>query len=170
VKPLTSQLYRIAFTASEAFTQKLEEAKDALAAQFPDGNLENVLGAALDVLLAKERTKRGLTQNPRPARETLPTAERTIPAAVSREVWRRDGGRCQWKLASGGCCGSKRNLEYDHTVPLALGGETTASNLRLLCKFHNQRAADEAFGREKMERHRKKASPERTDERHRASG
>jgi hypothetical protein len=58
-----------------------------------------------------------------------------VPAAVRSAVWQRDGGRCQWPVASGGVCGSTLRLEVDHLVPRALGGQSTIGNLRLLCRF-----------------------------------
>lgn len=41
-------------------------------------------------------------------------------------VWRRDRGRCRE-------CGSGFDLQYDHVIPLALGGATSVENLQLLC-------------------------------------
>lgn len=45
---------------------------------------------------------------------------------VRREVFRRDGGRCAR-------CGSDELLQFDHVIPVALGGASTAANLQLLC-------------------------------------
>ena len=71
---------------------------------------------------------------------------RHIPAEVKRAVWARDGRCCRWPLTSGGVCGSTTRLELDHIVPLARGGTSTVSNLRVLCEFHNQLAARQVFG------------------------
>jgi hypothetical protein len=49
-----------------------------------------------------------------------------IPADVKRAVWQRDGARCVE-------CGGAELLEYDHVIPVALGGATTLANLQLLC-------------------------------------
>ena len=54
-----------------------------------------------------------------------------IPEAVRIEVWRRDGGQCVR-------CGSQRNLEFDHIIPIALGGGNTARNVQLLCEACNR--------------------------------
>ncbi len=51
---------------------------------------------------------------------------RPIPRELRREVWERDGGRCVE-------CGTDFDLQYDHVIPVALGGATTAENLQLLC-------------------------------------
>ena len=48
---------------------------------------------------------------------------RAILAAVKREVWRRDRGRCRYvDGASGRRCGSQHLLQIDHVVPYACGG------------------------------------------------
>jgi hypothetical protein len=76
-----------------------------------------------------------------------------VPAAVRRAVWERDGGRCQWPLDSGGCCGSTHRIELDHRVPWPRGGTPTVDGLRLLCRPHNLLAARLAFGARCMERY-----------------
>lgn len=72
---------------------------------------------------------------------------RHVPAAVAREVYVRDQGRCSFVSDDGRCCGSQDFLELDHIVPWAKGGESTAANLRLLCRTHNQHRAFSYFGR-----------------------
>jgi hypothetical protein len=44
----------------------------------------------------------------------------------------RDGGRCRR-------CGSARNLEVDHIVPLSRGGDSEDLNLQTLCRRCNRR-------------------------------
>jgi 5-methylcytosine-specific restriction endonuclease McrA len=61
---------------------------------------------------------------------TAPTRT-PIPDAVKVFVWNRDGGRCI-------TCGSKERLEFDHVIPVALGGANTARNLQLLCEGCNR--------------------------------
>ena len=77
---------------------------------------------------------------------------RDIPAAVRRQVWERDGGRCAWVAEDGCRCGSRWKLEIDHIHPVALGGPSTIDNVRLLCRSHNDFHATLVFGREHMER------------------
>ena len=69
-----------------------------------------------------------------------------IPAAVKREVWSRDGGCCQWPVQSGGVCGSRVRVQFDHLVMRVEGGKPTSANLRLLCDRHNRLAARERLG------------------------
>ena len=54
-----------------------------------------------------------------------------ISSQVRREVWRRDGGACVK-------CGSRRNLEYDHIIPVSKGGGNTTRNIELLCEACNR--------------------------------
>jgi 5-methylcytosine-specific restriction endonuclease McrA len=54
-----------------------------------------------------------------------------IPRAIRRAVFDRDGGRCVE-------CGSAFELQYDHVIPLALGGANTVANLQILCAPCNQ--------------------------------
>ena len=64
---------------------------------------------------------------------------RAIPAAVKREVWRRDRGRCRYvDRASGRRCGSQHLLQIDHVVPYGCGGGAEPNNLRLLCAAHHR--------------------------------
>ena len=59
-------------------------------------------------------------------------AGRAIPAAVKREVWQRDGGRCRYvDPRTGRRCASRHLLQIDHVLPYALGGVTEPENLRL---------------------------------------
>ncbi|HZZ83447.1 MAG TPA: HNH endonuclease signature motif containing protein [Anaeromyxobacteraceae bacterium] len=87
-----------------------------------------------------------------------PRSRPAIPAAVRREVWARDGGRCAWRGEGGRRCESRWQLELDHVVPVALGGPTTAANLRLACRAHNGFHAEQVFGREHMARFRRGAT------------
>ena len=58
-----------------------------------------------------------------------------IPSDVRRAVFERDGGRCVE-------CDSNFDLQYDHVLPVALGGATTVENLQLLCADCNRRKSD----------------------------
>jgi hypothetical protein len=146
VEPLTGDLRRFHTTVSKRFLAKLAAARDALSHSHPGADTEAVLEAALDLLLAANDKKKGLVKKPRPSPARPSASPRHIPAEVKRAVWTRDEGCCRWPLASGGVCGSTTRLEFDHVVPLARGGTSTVSNLRIVCAFHNQLAARQVFG------------------------
>lgn len=58
-----------------------------------------------------------------------------IPRELRRVVFERDGGKCVE-------CGSSFDLQYDHILPVALGGATTIENLQLLCADCNRFKSD----------------------------
>jgi len=58
-------------------------------------------------------------------------ARAPLPDEVKVFVWNRDGGRCVK-------CGSNQRLEFDHVIPVAMGGANTARNLQLLCETCNR--------------------------------
>lgn len=65
-------------------------------------------------------------------REQRPQGRRVpIPREVRRAVFERDEGKCAE-------CSSTFDLQYDHVIPIALGGATTVGNLQLLCADCNR--------------------------------
>ncbi len=212
VEPLTADLRRLAVTVSKRFLTKLDAARSGLSHSLPRATTEQVLEAALDLLLEKQARARGLVKRPRtvvatatpaapvtPAMTATPVAtpgsapvpapapapatatatatataavatetprpnfaeplhRRTgprnhVPAAISREVWYRDGGRCSWPLDGGGVCGSTHRLELDHIVPWARWGGETVDDLRVVCHVHNTLAARQVFGERCVDRY-----------------
>jgi hypothetical protein len=71
---------------------------------------------------------------------------RYIPAAVRRQVWQRDGGRCAFVSADGRRCSERGHLEFDHAIPHGDRGKATLDNIQLRCAAHNRYAADLYFG------------------------
>ena len=55
-----------------------------------------------------------------------------IPDDVKQLVFQRDGGRCRQ-------CGSQQELQFDHVIPVVMGGASTAENLQVLCGPCNRR-------------------------------
>jgi 5-methylcytosine-specific restriction endonuclease McrA len=150
LEPLTPDLRRIHMTVSKQFIDKLDAARKGQGHALPGASAEKVIEAALDLLLAQQAKRRAEVkkpqQNPRPAKNPG-----HVPAAVRREVWSRDDGKCTWPLDSGGTCGSTLRLEIDHVVPRGRGGPSTIDNCRLACKFHNQLAARQVYGDQHMD-------------------
>jgi hypothetical protein len=128
--PLTANVSRLHVTVSHAFLEKLEAARAALSHAKPTATTEEILTAGLDLLLAKHARSKGIVAKPRS--HPPPSEIDHIPAHVKRAVWTRDGGRCQWPLASGGICGCTKRVQFAHRDPRARGGPATVENLRLL--------------------------------------
>jgi 5-methylcytosine-specific restriction endonuclease McrA len=68
-----------------------------------------------------------------------------IPGDVKARVWERDGGQCS-------ACASTRDLEFDHIIPLKLGGSNTERNLQLLCAECNRRKGATLAGEDTVRR------------------
>lgn len=75
---------------------------------------------------------------------------RSIPATIKRSVWEKAGGRCEYRSTNGERCEAKHALEYDHRVPVSLGGLSSEDNLRVYCRQHNILAATQILGEKVM--------------------
>ncbi len=145
VAPLAPERYKIQFTASRDVHDKLRRAQDLLRHAIPDGDVAAIFDRALTLLLEDlERRKLAAAARPRPP-QSLTSESRYIPAAVKRLVWARDAGRCTF-VGTHGRCTERGFLEFHHLVPFAAGGETSADNLALRCRAHNQFEAERIFG------------------------
>jgi 5-methylcytosine-specific restriction endonuclease McrA len=96
---------------------------------------DDALGAADVLALVRERERRRRRRLER-AHAALAGEAEPRRAHIAREtrlaVYTRDGGRCAE-------CGSGFELQYDHLIPLALGGGDGVDNLQLLCGDCNRR-------------------------------
>ncbi len=136
----------IRFAASRRFVLAIESLRALLWHKYPTGRFEDVLFEAAENFIAERdparKTKKCTSRNGPPAGKPR---TRRIPSALRRAVWRRDGGRCSY-VGTTGRCGETRGLEIDHVQPWALGGRSDLeSNLRLLCRAHNQSEARRVF-------------------------
>ena len=155
IEPLSETRFKVEFTASEALCEKLEHCRDLMSHVNPSRDLGVVIERAVDLLLHDlERKRLGRTR--RPAREVGRQTKKAsrITNAVKREVFRRDGTQCTYVAEDGRRCEARAFLELDHVDPKARGGSNDAANLRIRCRAHNQLWAEQAFGRERVERAR----------------
>ena len=172
VEALSPDRYGVQFTADSEFRELLERARALVSHQLPGGTMNDVLKLALKALVRDTEKRRfAIGRKPRQVKavgrvqslkshspgEYAPDehaaeapeskSTRHVPAAVAREVYVRDQGRCTFVAKDGRRCGSRVFVEIDHVRPFAAGGGATAANLRLRCRAHNQWHARRFFGR-----------------------
>jgi hypothetical protein len=137
VTPVAAERYQVKFTASEAMIERLRRAQELLSHSVPSGDMAEIFDQALIALLEKAgRRRHAATTRPGRARVLAPSS-RSIPAAVEREVWARDGGRCAFVGITGLRCEERRFIDFHHVKPWIVGGPPTAVNVALRCRAHN---------------------------------
>src|SRR5258706_14037797 len=75
-----------------------------------------------------------------------------------QEMCRIMRGRCTFKDDRGRRCAETGALEFDHLDGFAKTHSHQVDRIRLLCRGHNQHAADQTYGKEFMERARSSGS------------
>lgn len=145
IAPLAPERYKVQITISRETHDKLRRAQDLLRHVIPNGDPAAIFERALTLLVEDlERKKLAAAKRPR-AGATPTVSSRHVPAAVKREVWARDGGRCAFVGANGRCT-ERGFLEFHHVVPFADGGATDVANLQVRCRSHNAYESEEWFG------------------------
>ncbi|HTO91669.1 MAG TPA: HNH endonuclease signature motif containing protein [Candidatus Sulfotelmatobacter sp.] len=142
--------------------QLLRYAQALLGHAEPSRDPSRIFKRSLNALVAElERRKFGAGTRRRATPRGASANPRHIPVQVRHQVWLRDGGRCTFVSLTGRRCDCTGPLEFDHVVPVARGGESTADNLRLLCRAHNRHMAERVFGAGFMKEKRKAARADR---------
>jgi hypothetical protein len=159
-EPLGGERYKVQFTASRALCDRLREAQALLGHQIPDGDLAEIFGRALDLLVEEvkrkkfaraSRRKRRQPQGSEAARASA-RPSRHIPARIKRAVAERDAERCAFVAPSGRRCNARARLEFHHLEPWGRAHQHSVDRVTLRCRAHNRHAAERDFGREHMDR------------------
>jgi len=145
IEPLSTERYRVEFTASAALRAKIEQARELTSHALPSGDLALLFERALDGLIERELKRRVGAGKPRRVAKLRPDS-RHVPLAIARQVRERDGNECTFVDPTGRKCQERRFLTLEHRHPFALGGPATVENLCLLCRAHNAQAARRVFG------------------------
>ncbi len=145
IKDLNDEMISFTFSAPRHLAEKLRRLKGLKGhAQLTMAELiEKLADLALKEWDPGKPLKRAASPNPLKRGLLGAPQKRSITSSVRREVWRRDQGQCV-------NCKGQHALEIDHQMPVAMGGESTLENLRLLCRTCNQRAAIAKLGVRKM--------------------
>jgi len=159
--PVAEAAYKGQFSISREFRDEIREAQDLLRHRMPDGDLATIFRSALEMLVASVKKERfAVGRKPRgPAETSVETTSRHVPDAIKRAVHERDGGRCTFVDDPGKRCDETGMLEIDHVESFARTHRHDVNALRLLCRAHNQHAADRMYGRGFMEAARQRTCP-----------
>jgi hypothetical protein len=166
VQPLAPARYRVEFTASGDLREKLERLQGLMRAGDSAVDLAAVIEAAVTEKLERLEARRfGLTSKPRTdvATSDQNAGSRSIPAAVRRAVFRRDGGRCTYRDRQGHRCAERHDLQYHHRHPHGYGGDRSMANIAMLCGVHNRLIAVIDFGPQALARRRAATRPHGVD-------
>jgi hypothetical protein len=163
VTPLSAERYRLQLTMSREAYDLFRHAQALLRHAVPSGNAAVILNRALTLLVDDLEKKRfAETSRPRPDQTARP-GSRHVPAAVRREVWRRDGGRCAfvgarslsrddisrvssaYALSGFGAIRAVALAKADHVEPYWVGGPATVDNIQVRCAAHNHYEAQLFF-------------------------
>jgi hypothetical protein len=158
VQPLSPARYKVQFTASAEFHDKLERLSALMRSEIPDGDLAAVIERAVTEKLERLEARRyAQTTAPRKGlgdTDTSPTT-RHIPAAIRRAVRERDGDRCGYVDEHGRRCSARGRLEFHHLHPFGMGGDHDVGNIRLMCPTHNRYLAEYDYGQTAIRRHQR---------------
>jgi len=156
VAPVAPEQYLIKLTASKSLHDQLRRAQDLTRHENPSGDLARILEEALSLYVEKklkEKFSIGRRARAMKAREGSATS-RHVPAAIQRAVYARDEGRCTFIDPDGRRCDSTAFISFDHVDGFARTREHDAERIRLLCRAHNQHAADVMYGKTWMDMRR----------------
>ncbi|HZX95422.1 MAG TPA: HNH endonuclease signature motif containing protein [Myxococcales bacterium] len=159
--PISDDVYKVQFNISREFRHEIRDAQDLLRHRIPDGNLAAIFQTALKLLVAQVRKERfALGRKARgSAKPSGEAKSRHVPAATKRAVFERDGGRCTFVDERGKRCEETGALEIDHIEGYARTHRHDLAGLRLLCRVHNQHAAEKMYGRDFMDAARQGTCP-----------
>jgi hypothetical protein len=113
--------------------EQLEQGSHGVGGYLPDGT---PVPKQVARMLAAEGARVDATMSSSGELLDVGRRTRTIPAAIARALWLRDGG-CR---APG--CGRRRHMHAHHIRGWAAGGETKLSNLVLVCSTHHRMIHD----------------------------
>ncbi len=155
VRSLLSSKYHRHLELGELFSLLMDE---YIERQSPEGRIRRKEKREKRAEKGSSGTAAGKSNIQDPRSDKVPDQSRHIPRKVRDEVYARDKGRCSFLSPGGRRCGSTWDLQIDHKVPFARGGDDSPENLRLLCGKHNRLEAERAYGKKHMEQYIKEAA------------
>lgn len=169
-KAITPTHTLLQVTVDQETLSLLQEVKNLLSHEIPDGNLNKVLKRMSEVSVETLKKRKGrntpkevhsadysdaVRKNQRASQKTEMNSKsakqcemrtRNIPVETRRHVFQRANNCCEFIGTNGNPCKSRFQLELDHLVPWSKGGSNNESNLKLHCRVHNAYRTKETHG------------------------
>lgn len=120
-------------TLKITLNERLLKKFDVIQEDMEDSSELQIIEALLDQYIQLKKSKKVH----RPQRGSK--KQRYIPRAAKEKIYDDARGQCEYHSKDGKRCQARTHLHYDHVKPIALGGNSDPSNLRILCFAHNQR-------------------------------
>lgn len=166
-KPLRGQKLEITLVLDQELQQQLEEIQILLGKPHSKLDLLRIMTKEKLHTLKKDKVKASKTkgQNLKPVGRIAQPAllqptnfmgrkvknTRYIPRNVLREVKSRDQHQCQFiHPSTSQQCEARFHLQVEHVFPFAKGGNSSTTNLQMLCSNHNRLRSIQHFGAQKM--------------------
>ena len=146
--PITEERYTFSFEVSAEVKALYDQARTLIGHVKPEELFEKLLREFVNKETRVIKPRSIVKQVDPQKSPSTKKRTRFIPLKTRREVRERDGCQCTYISGEGKRCQEQLDLEIDHITPFAQGGNHHPSNLRLLCKAHNQLHAEQCFGRE----------------------
>jgi hypothetical protein len=171
IKPLSAETTRILIDVDQEFLELLQRVRELKGNH--GSSTSELIQAAMKEMVKRAEVKK--TSAPLRAREVATefrnqpsqigsesgiaknselkssTQSRHIPAGTRYAIRIRSGDQCEYiDPTTGRRCDCRTQLEFDHIIPFALGGDHSPENLRHFCRAHNQLAAIQFFGMDHM--------------------
>lgn len=143
---------RLEITFTEEQMKLLTEAKDLLSHSLPEGSWADVITFLAKKQIEKVKGKSKSAEARVMQREEsisnstqgffIKQRRKHVRLTTKRELLQVANNCCEYQdPLSGRRCENRYQLEVDHRVPLARGGNQKQENLRILCRTHNLQTA-----------------------------
>ncbi len=143
VRRISETESELTFIASDTLLEKVNRFKELTSHKNSQASFSELFDQMAEIVLNKidPLKKKSATPKSTPPAELKLSSNnpRHVPSKIKNFVWHRDQGQCS-------ICASKYFVQIDHIRPIALGGQSSSENLRLLCAGHNKRAWEKNLG------------------------
>jgi hypothetical protein len=137
-KPVSKELTRVQFMASNELMVMIEKLKGLLAHKVPSGRFDELFEEIAEIALKRLEPKPPTAPAKVALRAPKAIRSRYVKANTRRIAWAKSDSQCEYvDPVTGRRCESRHALQVDHIHQFARGGSHEIENLRILCRAHN---------------------------------